>query len=233
MLCIIEKGKYTVWSNFPEGEEPSGMKGMLDSCSESEIGVVVVCNFCEILQMNVTQPPGSYDVLVISDQKGVHLINVGAADQTSDTSDSVAKELDDILRSNFLKDRMTQFIMCHHTCNDLASVDLTKSPRPTASFAMTTSKLEELLEALVVTLNCTKSSISQDSEEETLFLLTESQCRLLWNRMHQDRTLFIHGLAGTGKTMMARIIAEHLMEKDGEDAVLYICENQPLRDVML
>ena len=193
----------------------------------------MVCNFRKILQMNVAQPSGSYDVLVISDQKGVHLINVTAADQTSNNFERVAKELDDVLRSSFLKDRMAQFVMCHHTCTDLASVDLTKSPRPTASFCMTTSELGKLLEALVVTLNCTKSSMSQDSEEETLFLLTESQCRLLWSRMHQDRTLFIHGLAGTGKTMMAHIIAEHLMEKDGPDSVLYICENQPLRDVML
>ncbi|XP_072020487.1 uncharacterized protein [Amphiura filiformis] len=226
------KGKYTVWCDIPTDEQPDISK-FKKSCEKSERGVLVVCNFAKVFEID-EQLHEAFNILLMSDTKGVHLITVGQQEEA--TSKEVAKMLDEQLRTNFLVQEgidMTQFVLCHHTCSDLADFklsDLFSKPMP--SFWMSATKLNPMLEALVVTLNCTVSSFAQIIGEQSLFLLTESQCNLLWSKLQSHQTLFIHGLPGTGKTLMAGIIARHLMNRSGPHTVLYICETKPLADFM-
>ncbi|XP_072019967.1 schlafen family member 8-like [Amphiura filiformis] len=149
------------------------------------------------------------------------------------TTKDVVRKLDKELRTNCLQHNsaLMQYVLCHHSCTDLRTFNLNECPCLTPSFTMNEKKLDAILEALVVTLNSTSSSIAQKTGEKCLFVLTESQCNLLWKECGRSKILFIHGVAGTGKTLMAHLIAKRLISQDGYDAVLYVCENTHLRNV--
>ncbi len=239
-----EKGTYFVWTDVPESQFPPGLTDLLHTCEPSETGVIVISNFARALDIGHHQSGMTCDILLISNLKGIHLITTQATSTSLDnnanccrampvTTEEVVRRLDRELRSNCPQEYAAkmQFVTCHHSCRDLVSFNTNKCPCPTPSFTMHEDKLHPLLEALVVTLSSTtSSSFSQEIGVNRLYLLTESQCNLLWQKHHDRKLLFIHGLAGTGKTLMAHLIAKRLIQEDGKDAVLYVCENAPLKE---
>ncbi|XP_035756551.1 schlafen family member 13-like [Egretta garzetta] len=92
--------------------------------------------------------------------------------------------------------------------------------------------LKALLRALTVALLTFKSFLSDHVGSEFLNVLTFKQYQLLSENLHKTKKLYIYGLPGTGKTVVALKIIEKikLMLQCREQEILYVCENQPLRD---
>ncbi|NXV50494.1 SLN13 protein, partial [Uria aalge] len=92
--------------------------------------------------------------------------------------------------------------------------------------------LKALLRALTVVLLGFKSFLSDRVGSEFLNLLTIKQYQLLSENLHKTKKLYVYGLPGTGKTIVALKIIEKIrtMLQCKQEEVLYICENKPLRD---
>ncbi|KAF6097185.1 schlafen family member 11 [Phyllostomus discolor] len=95
-----------------------------------------------------------------------------------------------------------------------------------------TQQMETLLQSLVIVLLGFKSFLSDQVGCEILNLLTAQQYEIISKNLHNTTKFFIHGLPGTGKTIIAMKIMEKIKNVFGceEDEILYVCENQPLRD---
>ena len=92
--------------------------------------------------------------------------------------------------------------------------------------------LKALLRALTVALLTFKSFLSDHVGSEFLNLLTVKQYQLLSENLHKTKKLYVYGLPGTGKTIVALKIIKKIkiMLQCTREEVLYVCENQPLRD---
>ncbi|KFZ67393.1 Schlafen family member 13, partial [Podiceps cristatus] len=92
--------------------------------------------------------------------------------------------------------------------------------------------LKALLDALTVALLTFKSFLSDRVGSEFFNLLTVKQYQLLSENLHKTKKLYVYGLPGTGKTIVALNIIEkiRIMLQCTQEEVLYVCENQPLRD---
>ncbi|KAM6337948.1 schlafen family member 13-like isoform 2-T4 [Alca torda] len=92
--------------------------------------------------------------------------------------------------------------------------------------------LKALLRALTVVLLGFKSFLSDRVGSEFLNLLTIKQYQLLSENLHKTKKLYVYGLPGTGKTIVALKIIEKIrtMLQCKKEEVLYVCENKPLRD---
>ncbi|TFK12922.1 neurexin 3 [Platysternon megacephalum] len=92
--------------------------------------------------------------------------------------------------------------------------------------------LQRLLRSLAIFLLSFPSFLSDQLGCEFFNLLTIKQYELLSKNLHKAKKLFVYGLPGTGKTIVALKIIEKIRNvfkcKPGE--ILYICENMPLRD---
>ncbi|KFV47508.1 Schlafen family member 13, partial [Gavia stellata] len=97
---------------------------------------------------------------------------------------------------------------------------------------MNSDNSKALLHALTVALLTFKSFLSDHVGSEFLNLLTIKQYQLLSENLHKTKKLYVYGLPGTGKTIVALKIIEKIrnMLQCTRDEVLYVCENKPLRD---
>ncbi|CAH6785764.1 Slfn11 [Phodopus roborovskii] len=97
-----------------------------------------------------------------------------------------------------------------------------------------TREMETLLQALVIVLLNFRSFLSDQLGCEILNLLTVQQYEILSKNLHKHKKLFVHGLPGSGKTVMAMKIMEKIKNtfRCEENSILYICENQLLRDLI-
>ena len=93
-------------------------------------------------------------------------------------------------------------------------------------------EMQDLLQALVIVLLNFRSFLSDQLGCEILNLLTAQQYEILSKSLRKTRELFVHGLPGSGKTIIAMKIMEKIRNTFHceTDSILYICENQPLRD---
>ncbi|OPJ78712.1 schlafen family member 13 [Patagioenas fasciata monilis] len=97
---------------------------------------------------------------------------------------------------------------------------------------ITSGNMKDLLRALTVALLSFKSFLSDCVGSEFLNLLTMQQYQVLSENLHKSKKLFVYGLPGTGKTIVALKIIDKIrtMLQCTKNEVLYVCENQPLRD---
>lgn len=95
-----------------------------------------------------------------------------------------------------------------------------------------TQQMEALLQSLVIVLLSFRSFLSDQFGCEILNLLTIQQYEIFSKNFPKTKKLFIHGLPGSGKTIMAMKIMEKIKNSLGcvKDEILYVCENQLLRD---
>lgn len=95
-----------------------------------------------------------------------------------------------------------------------------------------TQQMDNLLQSLVIVLLGFRSFLSDKLGREILNLLTHQQYEILSKNLRKNKELFIHGLPGTGKTVMAVKIMQKIRNvfHCAPEKILYICENQPLRD---
>ncbi|KAJ7399331.1 Schlafen family member 13 [Pitangus sulphuratus] len=105
------------------------------------------------------------------------------------------------------------------------------SPYP-KSYILTSRDIPAFLRALVIVVLGFKSYLSDRLGCEIFNLLTLKQYELLSKNLHKVRKLFVLGLPGTGKTIVALKIIEKIKNTFhcSAEEILYICENQPLRD---
>ncbi|XP_062071855.1 schlafen family member 13-like [Lepus europaeus] len=95
-----------------------------------------------------------------------------------------------------------------------------------------TLHMEAFLQSLVVVLLGFRSFLSDQLGCEILNLLTLQQYEIFSKNLCKSRELFVHGLPGSGKTIMAVKIMEKIRNMFHCEAnrILYICENKPLQD---
>ncbi|PNI47345.1 SLFN11 isoform 2 [Pan troglodytes] len=102
-----------------------------------------------------------------------------------------------------------------------------------ASYSLAgTQHMEALLQSLVIVLLGFRSLLSDQLRCEILNLLTAQQYEIFSRSLRKNRELFVHGLPGSGKTIMAMKIMEKIRNVFHCEAhrILYVCENQPLRN---
>ncbi|NWU12623.1 SLN13 protein, partial [Cephalopterus ornatus] len=100
------------------------------------------------------------------------------------------------------------------------------------NYVLTSRDIPAFLRALVIVVLGFKSYLSDHLGCEIFNLLTLKQYELLSKNLHKVRKLFVLGLPGTGKTIVALKIIEKIKNTFdcSAEEILYICENQPLRD---
>ncbi|XP_005597619.2 schlafen family member 11 [Equus caballus] len=103
---------------------------------------------------------------------------------------------------------------------------------PTSYDLEDTQQMEALLQSLVIVLLSFRSFLSDQLGCEVLNLLTAQQYEIFSKNLRKNRELFVHGLPGSGKTIMAMKIMEKIRNTFHCEAnkILYVCENQPLRN---
>ncbi|XP_068021488.1 schlafen family member 11-like isoform X1 [Melanerpes formicivorus] len=97
---------------------------------------------------------------------------------------------------------------------------------------VSSDNLRDLLHALTVALLTFKSFLSDRVGSEFLNLLTLRQYQVLSENLHRTKKLYVYGLPGTGKTVVALKIMEQIrtMLPCLQEEVLYICETKGLKD---
>uniref|UniRef100_A0A8C5X1K9 SLN13 protein n=1 Tax=Malurus cyaneus samueli TaxID=2593467 RepID=A0A8C5X1K9_9PASS len=101
------------------------------------------------------------------------------------------------------------------------------------NYILTARDIPAFLRALVIVVLSFKSYLSDSLGCEIFNLLTLKQYELISNNLHKVRKQFVLGLPGTGKTIVALKIIERIKNTfccSSKEEILYICENQPLRD---
>ncbi|KFU83663.1 Schlafen family member 13, partial [Chaetura pelagica] len=99
-------------------------------------------------------------------------------------------------------------------------------------YVLTSRDIPAFLRALVIVVLSFKSYLSDHLGCEVFNLLTLKQYELLSKHLHKARKQFVIGLPGTGKTIVALKIIERIRNvfHCSAEEVLYICENQPLKN---
>uniref|UniRef100_A0A8C4SXD9 Schlafen family member 11 n=1 Tax=Erpetoichthys calabaricus TaxID=27687 RepID=A0A8C4SXD9_ERPCA len=94
--------------------------------------------------------------------------------------------------------------------------------------------VKAILRSLVLVMLSFKSPLSDQLGCEFLNLLTIEQFEILNSKCNIEdfSSMFVHGLPGTGKTVIAEMLIRRIQRTFHcrPEEVLYICENQPLRD---
>ncbi|NXF12258.1 SLN13 protein, partial [Smithornis capensis] len=99
-------------------------------------------------------------------------------------------------------------------------------------YILTSRDIPAFLRALVIVVLGFKSYLSDSLGCEIFNLLTLKQYELLSKNLLKVRKQFVLGLPGTGKTIVALKIIEKIKNTFccSAEEILYICENQPLRN---
>ena len=167
---------------------------------------------------------------------GLHLftlVNSGSKDQFLPYSHNTGKAVKESLVMNggcYEKFYMT----CHVVpCERVGTEPLDKlSPnnRYPMEYNLQSSrgKIFKLLRSLVTVLAQFPSFLSNKEGLTFLNLLTKQQFQLLYEQIDEHRELWIHGAAGTGKTVVAVEFIRELLRRDSDlrpGNILYVCEN--------
>ncbi|CAH3172343.1 unnamed protein product [Porites lobata] len=167
---------------------------------------------------------------------GLHLftlVNSGSKDQFLPYSHNTGKSVKESLVMNggcYEK----FYITCHVVpCERVGTEPLDKlSPnnRYPKEYNLQSSrgKIFKLLRSLVTVLAQFPSFLSNKEGLTFLNLLTKQQFQLLYEQIDEHRELWIHGAAGTGKTVVAVEFIRQLLRSDSHlrpGNILYVCEN--------
>ncbi|KAM7140011.1 schlafen family member 13-like [Macrochelys suwanniensis] len=115
--------------------------------------------------------------------------------------------------------------------NEEGNAELGLHVKYPASYNVSQRDITNLLNSLVIILLGFRSFLSDSLRCEFFNLLTVKQYEILSKDLHKCKKLFIYGLPGTGKTLVALKIIEKIrhMFHCQSDEILYICENKPLK----
>ncbi|XP_075847480.1 schlafen family member 9-like [Microtus pennsylvanicus] len=131
---------------------------------------------------------------------------------------------------------VTTKVLCLESKSNVETSEGSVSPidYPRSYNLENTKEMEALLQALVIVLLNFRSFLSDQLGCEILNLLTTQQYEIFSKNLRKNKKLFVHGLPGSGKTVMAIKIMEKIRNTFHceTDRILYICENQRLRDLI-
>ena len=174
------------------------------------------------------------DVLLISrNMGGLHLYTIcDAADEESmKYSKKAAQSIKKKLSENGARGQ--KFYVSYHVlpCGAGGVVGLpVPDDRYPKSYDLLTprEKLNEILKGMVITVAAVPSTLSSKLGVTIFNLLTTEQFRLVHQQIEVNRELWIKGVAGTGKTLVAVEFMRELRrrEKLQRDEILYVCENE-------
>ena len=174
------------------------------------------------------------DVLLVSTNfGGLHLYTLcDAVDETSlKYSQKAAESIKKHLSGNGAMDQ--KFYVSYHVHLCLAGEEVVR-PLPndlyprTYNFHEEDNNLDKILKALVITVAAVPSTLSSKLGVTILNLLTKEQFELVHQQIEINKELWITGVAGTGKTLVAVEFMRELKRRDKlqKDEILYVCENQ-------
>ncbi|HCS74061.1 MAG TPA: hypothetical protein DIW17_09315 [Clostridiales bacterium] len=98
------------------------------------------------------------------------------------------------------------------------------------SSSMNPSQLNEIIEVLAPTFRAVPGLKSIIDETEEYYIRLTNQQAAVFNYLTEQKTAAIHGLAGTGKTVLA--VEKARMLAEAGSSVLYLCYNSFLRDFL-
>ena len=174
------------------------------------------------------------DVLLVSrNMGGLHLYTLcDPADEKSlKYSKKVAQSIKKRLSENGARGQ--KFYVSYHVlpCRAGGEVELPlPDDRYPRSYDLLTprEKLNEILKAMVITVAAVPSTLSSKLGVTIFNLLTKEQFQLVHQRAETNEELWIKGVAGTGKTLVAVEFMRKLKRRDKlqKDEILYVCENE-------
>lgn len=132
-----------------------------------------------------------------------------------------------------------KFYITPHVVNCLAPIEqqisLTYSSPYPVGYEMTQhrGKINQILTSLINVLASIPSALSSKMGVKFLHLLTEEQFKLLYEAIDSYPELWIRGMAGTGKTVVAIEFIRKLFERDHslkKEEVIFVCENVGLKE---
>ena len=182
------------------------------------------------------------DLLLLSESLGrLHLISLvssGSQDDFLPHARATAKAVkNSLVRNGGCYEKF--YITCQVVpCNRVGTAESLKIPSPDSRYSIEYHlrsspqelvKINEILQALVIVLAQFPSSLSNKQGLSFLNLLTKEQFQLLYELIDVDenRELWIQGVAGTGKTVVALEFIRRLPRRDPNlepENILYVCE---------
>ena len=179
------------------------------------------------------------DLLLLSESLGrLHLISLvssGSQDQFFPHARATAKAVKKSLVRNggcYEKFYITcQVVLCNRVGTEPLEIPSPDSRYPKeyhlGSSPQELVKIKKILESLVIVLAQFPSFLSNKQGLSFLNLLTKEQFGLLYNEIDEHKELWIHGAAGTGKTVVAFEFIRELLRRDPKlrpANILYVCE---------
>ena len=174
------------------------------------------------------------DVLLVSrDMGGLHLYTL--CREVDEESLLYSKETALSIKKSLSENgaRGEKFYVSYHVLSCSAGVEV-ELPSPDDRYPKfydmqsSREKLNEIVKAMVVTAAAVPSTLSGKLGVTILNLLTKKQFQLVHQQIDVNRELWIKGVAGTGKTLVAVEFMRELRrrEKLERDHILYVCENE-------
>lgn len=175
------------------------------------------------------------DLLLISrNMGGLHVFTL-CHSATDDRFLKYSKEAAQSIKKSLVKDGACRrkFYVSYHvvSCADTAEIEpATRDVRYPKGYDLKSSreKLNEVLKAMVFILASVPSTLSNKMGVSIMNLLTKEQFQLVHQQIEINRELWIKGVAGTGKTLVAvEFMRElHRREKLRKTEILCVCENE-------
>ncbi|KAL9988173.1 hypothetical protein ACROYT_G002582 [Oculina patagonica] len=175
------------------------------------------------------------DLLLISrNMGGLHLFTL-CHSATDDRFLKYGRETARSIKRSLVKDGACKrkFYVSYHvvSCADIAEVELaSRDVRYPKGYDLESSreKLNDVLKAMVIILASVPSPLSNKLGVSIMNLLTREQFQLVHQQIEINRELWIKGVAGTGKTLVAvEFMRElHRREKLPKTKILCVCENE-------
>ena len=183
------------------------------------------------------------DLLLLSESLGrLHLISLvrsGSQDQFFPHARATAKDVKNALVRNggcYEKFYITcQVVFCNSVGNEPFEIPSRDSRYPKEyhlrSSPQELVKINKILQSLVIVLAKFSSFLSNKQGLSFLNLLTTEQFALLHREIYEHRELWIQGVAGTGKTVVAVEFIKELRRRCrnlARENILYICERSEM-----
>lgn len=125
-----------------------------------------------------------------------------------------------------------KFYVSYHvvSCTEAAEIGLAlpDTRYPTSyDLKMPREKLNEVLKAMVIILAAVPSTLSSKLGVSIMNLLTMEQFNLVYQQIEINRELWVKGVAGSGKTLVAVEFMRELLHRENLDVsqILCVCEN--------
>ena len=174
------------------------------------------------------------DVLLVSGNfGGLHLYTL--CDTTDEKSLKYSKKAAQSIKKRLLENgaRGQKFYVSYHVHPCRAGGEVVR-PLPDDRYPESYDllnpqlKLDEILKALVITVASVPSTLSSKLGVIILNLLTKEQFNLVYQQIEINKKLWIKGVAGTGKTLVAVEFMRELKRRHKlkKDQILYVCENE-------